>query len=152
MLSLAAHAQELDWKHGKLARLAPLIGTYRQDKVLADPDVAGALVALLPPETLPTVGQNLQVAAPIDFIAGHLVLSGNRAHRGGEEMASVWLSVYDGTAKVLLLHEGTLTLFAVAERYEYLPLALRSMAAAPPPDALYEPPPGLHWSGRANGE
>ncbi len=149
-LALAGRAQDVDWKHGKLARLTPLIGTYRYDDVFSDPEVAGALAALLPPTTLPVLRENLQTMAPIDFIAGHLVLSGNRAHYGGEEMASMWLSVYDGTVKVLLLHEGTRTLFAMAERYEYLPLPLRSMVAAPPPDALYRPPPGLRWIGSLN--
>lgn len=151
-LSLVARAQDLDWKRGKLERLAPLIGTYRQDEVLTDPDVADALAALLPADTLPVVRRNLQVAAPIDFIAGHLVLSGNRAHHGGEEMAWVWLSIYDGSAKVILLHEGVLSLFAVAERYEYLPLPLRSQAAAPSPAALYEPPPGLRWIGHVTNK
>lgn len=151
-LTLAVLAQDFDWKRGKLERLAPLIGTYRYAEVFADPEVADALEALLPPATLPVVRRNLQTMAPIDFIAGHLVLSGNRAHYGGEEMAWVWLSIYDGTAKVVLLHEGTLALFAVAERYEYLPLPLRSMVAAPPPDALYQPPAGLRWSAGANSK
>jgi hypothetical protein len=148
-LALAAPAQELDWKHGKLGRLSPLIGTYEYEKVLTDPDVVDALATLLPPEILPVVRENLEVAASIDFIAGHLVLSGNRAHYGGEEMAWVWLSIYDGTAKVVLLHEGVLTLFAVAERYEYLPIDLRRMVAAPPLEALYQVPPGLQWRGSA---
>ena len=152
VLALAGRAQEVDWKHGKLERLTPLVGTYRYDEVLSDPEVAGALTELLPSATLPVLHRNLQVMAPIDFIAGHLVLSGNRAHYGGEEMAWVWLSVHDGTVKVVLLHEGALTLFAVAERYEYLPLPLRSMIAAPPPDKLYQPPPGLRWTGRMNSK
>ena len=150
-LALAAAAQEIDWKHGKLGRLSPLIGTYEYEKVLTDPDVVDALATLLPPELLPVVRENLEVAASIDFIAGHLVLSGNRAHYGGEEMAWVWLSVYDGTAKVVLLHEGVLTLFAVAERYEYLPIDLRRMVAAPPLEALYQVPPGLQWRGSVKG-
>lgn len=150
-LALAAAAQDLDWKHGKLGRLAPLIGTYQRDEVLGDPAVARALAALLPPETLPVVRENLDVFAPIDFISGHLVLSGNRAHYGGEEMAWVWLSIYDGSAKVILLHDGTLTLFAVAQRYEYLPIALRRMVAAPPLEALYRLPPGVHWIGQSSG-
>lgn len=149
-LALLAHAQDIDWKRGKLERLSPLIGTYHQDKVFADPEVARALAALLPPDTLPLVRQNLEVAAPIDFISGHLVLSGNRAHHGGEEMAWVWLSVYDGSAKVILLHQGVLALFAVAERYEYLPISLRSMVAAPPLETLYQLPPGLRWNGQPN--
>jgi hypothetical protein len=149
-LSLVAPAEGLDWKRGKLERLAPLIGTYQIDQVFADPDVAHALAVLLPPEILPLVRQNLQTFAPIDFISGHLVLSGNRAHYGGEEMASVWLSVYDGTAKVILLHAGVTTLYATAERYEYLPIALRSTVASPPLATLYQPPAALRWIGRPN--
>lgn len=148
-LALPAAAQEVDWKHGKLGRLSPLIGTYEHEKVLTDPDVVDALTTLLPPEILPVVRENLEVAASIDFIAGHLVLSGNRAHHGGEEMVWVWLSVYDGSAKVVLLHEGVRTLFAAAERYDYLPIDLRRMVAAPPLEALYQLPPGLQWRGPA---
>ena len=150
-LALPAAAREIDWKHGKLGRLAPLIGTYEHEKVLNDPDVVDALTTLLPAEILPVVRENLEVAASIDFIAGHLVLSGNRAHHGGEEMVWVWLSVYDGTAKVVLLHEGVLTLFAAAERYDYLPIDLRRLVAAPPLEALYQLPPGLQWRGPAKG-
>ena len=144
-LGTPAVAQEVDWKHGRLERLTPLIGTYRHDAVFADLDVAGALAAIVSPETLRVVRRNLQVAAPIEFIAGHLVLSGNRPHYGGEETASVWLSIYDGSAKVVLLHDGVLALYAEAERYEYLPLPLRSLIAAPPPTSLYQPPSHLRW-------
>ena len=144
-LGTPAVAQELDWKNGRLGRLTPLIGTYRHDTVFADPDVAGALAQVVSAQTLSTVRRNLQVHAPIEFIAGHLVLSGNRPHYGDSETASVWLSVYDASAKIVLLHDGVLALYAAADRYEYLPISLRSFVAAPPPASLYEPPPQLRW-------
>ena len=144
-LCMPAVAQELDWKNGRLGRLTPLIGTYRHDAVFADPDVDAALAAILPQGLLSVVRRNLQVAAPIEFIAGHLVLSGNRPHHGDSDTASVWLSVYDASAKVVLLRDGELELYAAADRYEYLPLPLRSLIAAPPATSLYQPPPRLHW-------
>src|SRR3546814_5809338 len=42
-----AHAEEIDWKAGKLGHLAPHIGTYRYDAVLGDPAVKATLEALV---------------------------------------------------------------------------------------------------------
>lgn len=154
VLGAPAVAQELDWKNGRLSRLTPLIGSYHHDVVFADAEVAGELAKVVSPETLKIVRRNLEVSAPIEFIAGHLVLSGNRPHHGDTDTASVWLSVYDASAKVVLLHDGELELYAAAERYEYLPLPLRSLIAAPPPTSLYQPPPYVRWirSGETSGK
>src|SRR3546814_15250556 len=41
-----AHAEEIDWKAGRLGHLAPTIGTYRYDAVPGDPAVKAALETL----------------------------------------------------------------------------------------------------------
>jgi|GEM_PF-3424870 len=144
----SALAQEVDWKAGALGHLAPLIGTYRLDDVLADPEVAATLARLVPEEARARIPLNLQVAGPIDFISGYLVLSGNAPHAGGEEEAQLWLKVYDGSALVVLTQSGVRTLYADMERYSYLPKALRAQLAASPQDMLAAKPPALLWHGR----
>ena len=114
--------------------------------MLADAEVQAALAALLPPDAIAALIDNLGVAGPIDFIDGHLVLSGNRPHHGGEDTAALWIKIYDGTVRVILQRGGDVTLYAVAERFEYLPLALRA-ALAVPAGALpaKAPPDGVTW-------
>jgi len=114
--ALPVSAEEVDWKKGVLEHLAPAIGTYRYDRVLADPQVQKALRTLLPAQDVAVLERNLQVVVPIDFIDGHLVLSGNRAHHGGEETAMVWLKVYDGSAHVVLQQGGRTTLYSQAAK------------------------------------
>lgn len=142
----AARAEEVDWKRGVLGHLAPLIGTYRYDEVLEDPQVRAALGALLPAPALAVLPRNLGVAGPIDFIDGHLVLSGNRPHRGGEDAASVWIKIYDGAVMVVLLQGGKTTLYTEERTYSYLPIQLRAALAAPFVSPLVAaPPPGVTW-------
>lgn len=134
-----------DWKNGRLEHLAPLIGTYRLDDVLADPAVVDALAALLSPQELAVMLENLGVTGPIDFIEGHLVLSGNRPHHGGEDMAWLWLKIHDGAAHIVLQRGGVYHLYSREANYSYLPLGLRRILAAPL-DVLYQPPQGLVWT------
>lgn len=141
----APQAEEIDWKKGKLERLAPTIGTYRHGEVLADPDVQAALAALLPPAALAAMALNLTVAAPIDFIDGHLILSGNRPHHGDEDTASVWIKIYDGAVRVILQQGGKTTLYAREEMFQHLPLGLRAALATPPAATPWEAPPELTW-------
>lgn len=140
------HAEEVDWKKGKLEHLAPTIGTYRIDEVLGDAAVQAALAALLPPDAMAALTTNLGVVGPVDFIGGHLVLTGNRPHHGDADTAAVWIKIYDGTVRVILQRGGDVTLYAAAERFEYLPVQLRA-ALATPSGAVPRraPPDGVTW-------
>lgn len=145
LLSSGSAAEELDAKTGKLGHLAPLIGTYRLDDVLQDDNVRAALSTLLPAATLTVLEDNLGVAGPIDFIEGHLVLSGNKPHYGLEETAQLWVRLYDGKVNVVLRERGAVTLYAAESQYDYLPLTLRQGLAAPAVPALRNPPAGVTW-------
>lgn len=140
-----AEAEDLDWKKGRLEHLAPLIGTYRLDDVLTDPAVVDTLTALLSPQELEVMRDHLGVAGPIGFIDGYLLLSGNRPHHGGEDMAWIWIRIYDAAAHVILQQGGIYHLYSRETKYEYLPLDLRRVLAAPL-DVLYQPPQGLVWT------
>lgn len=145
--ALPTAAEEVDWKKGDLEHLAPAIGTYRYDQILADPQVQKALQTLLPTDGFDVLERNLQVVAPIDFIDGHLVLSGNRAHHGGEDTAMVWLKVYDGSAHVVLQQGGRTTLYSEAAKYAYLPLQLRRILTTPLERVSWrEPPDDVVWT------
>jgi hypothetical protein len=148
LLASAVQAQEVDWKTGALAHLVPFIGTYRIQEVLDDPMAAAALARLVPEAARAAIPRNLQVAGPVDFISGYLVLSGNAPHAGGEDEAQVWLKVYDGSAIVVLVQGGVRTLYAAESRYSYLPRVLRAELAAPPGTMLTTKPPALLWHGR----
>ncbi len=146
VLSNPASAEDSDWKKGKLERLSPTIGTYHYQQVLEDPDVQVTLKDRLSPDALAALKVNLQVAAPIDFIDGYLVLSGNRPHYGGEDSAMVWVKIYDGTVDIVLQQGGKTTLYSKAQRYEYLPGDLRARLAAPPAKMPWQAlPPDVIW-------
>src|SRR3546814_10985075 len=91
-----AHAEEIDWKAGKLGHLAPHIGTYRYDAVLGDPAVKATLEALVGADLAAVIATNLTAAGPNDFVGGHLVLRGIDPHPGGEEEALVIINNFDG--------------------------------------------------------
>ncbi|HEY9538987.1 MAG TPA: hypothetical protein VIS03_15445 [Kiloniellaceae bacterium] len=141
-----AHAEEIDWKAGKLGHLAPHIGTYRYDAVLGDPAVKATLEALVGADLAAVIATNLTVAGPIDFVGGHLVLRGLAPHQGGEEEAIVLIKIFDGTLRAALLHEGRMRLFAPDAEYRYLPPPLKEFVR-PRDDTFYPsaPPPGVEW-------
>jgi len=143
---VVAQAQEVDWKVGKLGHLAPHIGTYSYVAVLGDPEVEVALKGLVGADLAGVIAINLNVASPIDFVSGHLVLRGNAPHQGGEEEAMVLVKIYDGTVRAALLHKGRMRLFAPDAEYDYLPPPLkdflRSRDDAVHPNAL---PRGVEW-------
>jgi hypothetical protein len=141
----AVRAEEIDWKQGKLQHLARVIGTYTYQPVLGDPAVAAALRGLAG-DDVEIIIDNLQVAAPIDFIAGHLVLRGLAPHQGGREEATVWVKIYDGTVRAALLHAGAMKLFAPDRRYEYIPRELRNFLRPRVPERGL--PSGVEWVGR----
>ena len=140
-----AHAEDLDLKKGKLANLAPTIGTYRYDEVLGDARVRQAVEALVPKAELASLKNNLGVHGPIDFIHGYLVLSGNAPHGGGEENASVWININQGKVYVALLRQGKWTLYANETQFGYLPLELRNTVADRSMGGPQQPPADVRW-------
>lgn len=147
--AVAVPAEEVDWKKGKLEHLAPAIGTYRLNDVLFDPYVVAELEKLLPADAVTALHENLQVAGPVDFIDGHLVLSGNRPHHGTEDTASLWIRIFDGAVYVILQRQSKTTLYARAEKFQYLPKSLRALLATPLEQIPWRaPPPDVTWVGQ----
>jgi len=144
-LAAPAGGEEADWKKGKLAHLAPYIGTYRYDAILADPAVAAALDAFTGTDAA-RIRINLQVAAPIGFAGADLVMAGNAPHRGGLDEAIVLVRIFDGSVRAALLHEGRMTLYAPDTDFAYLPEPLRTFVRTRLDRSVdAQVPPGVIW-------
>ena len=144
VLSAAAPAQEIDWKKGKLGHLIKLIGTYDTDALLDDPQVKQALAQVIGKD-VGLLKENLAVRGPIDFIDGDLVLTGLAPHGGHTEEATLWVSVYDGSVRAVIMHEGKVTIYAKDSRYDHLPAPFRNYVRnLIDPDYETEPP-GVRW-------
>jgi hypothetical protein len=90
--------------------------------------------------------QNLATRGPIDFIDGNLVLTGQAPHMGGAEEAALWVKVYDGSVRAVIMHQGKVTIYAKDMQYDHLPGELRSYVRNLfDPGHELDPPPGLHW-------
>jgi len=109
VLCAATSAQDIDWKKGKLGHLIRLIGTYDNDALLGDPQVKQALAQVVGKDVR-LLKENLAVRGPIDFIDGDLVLTGLAPHMGGVEEATLWVKVYDGSVRAVIMHEGKVTI------------------------------------------
>ena len=114
-----ASSQEADFKRGPLGHLAPHIGTYQIEAVLADPAVAASIQRQMGPLD-EQLRHNIRVGGPIDFIDGALVVSGQALHEEGEfEAASIWVHIFSGRVAVILLHEGTTTVYTEHRQQEF---------------------------------
>lgn len=145
VLSAPTSAQDIDWKKGKLAHLVRVIGTYCNDAVLDDPQVKQAM-ALTLGKDVGLLRANLATREPIDFIDGNLVLTGLAPHMGGVEEAALWVKVYDGSVRAVIMHKRKVTIYAKEMRYDYLPAQFRSYVRnLLDPGYEQEAPPNVLW-------
>ncbi|HTZ67070.1 MAG TPA: hypothetical protein VMB83_06325 [Roseiarcus sp.] len=145
VVSTPTSAQDVDWKKGKLGYLVRLIGTYNSDALLDDPQVKQAM-RLVVGKDVGLLKENLAARGPIDFIDGNLVLAGQAPHMGGTEEAALWVKVYDGSARAVIMHQGKVTIYAKELQYYHLPVQFRSYVRnLLDPNYGEELPPGIHW-------
>ena len=115
LLPGAIFAQE-----GRLRRYA---GAYTWDKMFEEPPVKAQLTRLLGSE-LDHLKNNLFVAGSIDLIGGFLAISGNAAHRGGEEEAIVCIAEKPVTVHVAILTGGRIKVYSRAKGYDGVPICI----------------------------
>lgn len=144
-LTGSALAGTAEGMKGKLGHLAQYIGTPEYEAVLNDPVVRQNLEQAVGKANVKTVRDNLQVQGEVEYIEGHLVLSGNAPHMGDSEVASVWIKVHDGSVRVGLLHNGKTTVYAKDGQYQYVPSGLRDFAKRPTMNMETKPPQGVTW-------
>ena len=111
-MAAGGSVEDIDWKAGKLSRLAKHIGTYHYETVLRDPDVDAALNKLMATKEKNVLVKNLQVNPPIAFSGTHMIIRGNKPHSGLSDTALVALSLKDGSVHVLVQHANKVNVYS----------------------------------------
>lgn len=116
--------------------------------LLNDPELRTALARLAGLNMLAVAETNLQIHSPPEIIDGHLVITGVRPRMGDTERASLWVRLFDGTPRLVLMTEGKVSVHADVEKFEFLPVRMRALVrdwhalgVEPPRD----PPGGVIW-------
>ena len=108
---------------GTTPRLRHYAGSYTWDRLLAERPVRRELTFLLGSE-LSHLERNLFVSGSIDLVGGHLAISGNAAHQGGEEEATVCIAENPVTVHVAILTGGRIRVYSRAKGYDGLPICI----------------------------
>lgn len=115
---------------GSVAPTRPLlkkyIGNPDTDALLREPAVRAPLEAMLGKQ-LPVLIRNLNVKGDVELIGGALALSGNAAHKGGEEEAIVCIADQGPVPLVeaAIFSKGKVTIYAKGPQYEYTMLCIK---------------------------
>ena len=96
-------------------------GSHDTDALLKEPAVRARLEAMVGTQ-LPKLKQNLNVIGAVELVGGALVLSGNAAHKGGEEEGIV--CVADGApaphVEAAIFSKGKITIFTPGPQYDHV--------------------------------
>lgn len=104
------------------------VGTYENDRILDDPDVAAALRSLVGREG-EHLRSNIGVRGPVNLISCDLVISGNAPRMGGSEDGIVAVNVRTGAVTAAIHSEGRITVYADGDSYWAVPLAIKDWLA-----------------------
>lgn len=108
-----------------LAKYTATPGREDSDALLREPAVQAELKRIVGSQ-LPKLMQNINVRGAIAFDGGSLVISGNAPHKGGEEEGVVCVNPYSpGLVEAAIFSRGRITVFATAQKYEYLTLCVK---------------------------
>jgi hypothetical protein len=106
--------------------LKKYIGNPGTDALLKEPSVRPQLEAMLGKQ-LPTLIRNLNVKGDLELINGALALSGNAAHKGGEEEAIVCIADAGPVPYVeaAIYSKGKVTVFTKSPQYDGVMLCVK---------------------------
>lgn len=108
-----------------LAKYTASPGRDDSDGLLKEPAVSTELKRVVGNQ-LPKLMQNTNVRGAIAYDGGSLVVSGNAPHKGGEEEGVICVNPYSpGLVEAAIFSRGKITVFATAEKYEYLSLCVK---------------------------
>jgi len=128
----AAQQKNIEQAKAREAQAKALLGKYtaapgRDDSegLLKEPAVSAELKRVVGNQ-LPKLMQNTNVRGAIAYDGGSLVVSGNAPHKGGEEEGVICVNPYaPGLVEAAIFSRGKITVFATAEKYEYLSLCVK---------------------------
>lgn len=108
-----------------LAKYIATPGREDSDGLLKEPAVRAELQRVVGNQ-LPKLIQNINVRGTIAFDGGSLVISGNAPHKGGEEEGVICVNPHSPSlVEAAIFSRGKITVFATAEKYEYLTLCVK---------------------------
>jgi len=108
-----------------LAKYTAAPGRDDSEGLLKEPAVRAELQRVVGNQ-LPKLMQNTNVRGSIAYDGGSLVVSGNAPHKGGEEEGVICVNPYSpGLVEAAIFSRGKITVFAAAEKYEYLSLCVK---------------------------
>jgi hypothetical protein len=108
-----------------LAKYTALPGREDSDGLLKEPAVRAELQRVVGSQ-LPKLLQNINVRGSIAYDGGSLVISGNAPHKGGEEEGVICVNPFSPSlVEAAIFSRGKITVFAAAEKYEYLTLCVK---------------------------
>src|SRR4249920_20266 len=108
-----------------LAKYTAAPGRDDSEGLLKEPAVNAELKRVVGNQ-LPKLMQNTNVRGSIAYDGGSLVVSGNAPHKGGEEEGVICVNPYSpGLVEAAIFSRGKITVFATAEKYEYLSLCVK---------------------------
>ena len=108
-----------------LAKYTAAPGRDDSEGLLKEPAVRAELQRVVGNQ-LPKLMQNTNVRGAIAYDGGSLVISGNAPHKGGEEEGVICVNPYSpGLVEAAIFSRGKITVFATAEKYEYLSLCVK---------------------------
>ena len=108
-----------------LAKYTAAPGRDDSEGLLKEPAVSAELKRVVGNQ-LPKLMQNTNVRGAIAYDGGSLVVSGNAPHKGGEEEGVICVNPYSpGLVEAAIFSRGKITVFATAEKYEYLSLCVK---------------------------
>jgi hypothetical protein len=100
-------------------------GWHDSDGLMKEPAVRAELQRVVSNQ-LPRLMQNINVRSSIDHYGGSLMINGNAPHKGGEEEGVVCVNPYaPSLVEAAIFSQGKITVFATAEKYEYLTLCVK---------------------------
>jgi len=108
-----------------LAKYTAAPGRDDSEGLLKEPAVNAELKRAVGNQ-LPKLMQNTNVRGAIAYDGGSLVVSGNAPHTGAEEEGVICVNPYSpGLVEAAIFSRGKITVFAAAEKYEYLSLCVK---------------------------
>jgi hypothetical protein len=126
------------------ARFKVFAGDYKSNEILEDKTIKPILKKILV-KGYQHFLNNLDVMGSVDLISGGILLEGNAAHNGGEEMAKLDINLYSGIITVAILSKGKIEIYTDrkgynkqdTDNYMNLPISIKDWIAVVSTDLKY---------------
>ncbi len=107
-------------------RVFSYVATYNRADFLKDPDVAKALIAIMPKAQINGLAAKMRVGPPMDYVRGYVVASGCDKTQCANKEAQVWYNLGNKSAIVMIKNGGVYTIYTTTTDWWMLPQALKA--------------------------